>query len=163
MDTLFSAGEILSFAVNVEENGREFYEMIAKKVKKDELKKIFLHLANEEHKHKEKFEEFLLDLDAFKPEENYPQSYFSYLKAYSDNIIFGKKNKGKIKAEDISSAEEAVDFGIQIEQDSIHYYLEVKEMVPETQKKIIEKIINEERKHYILLVSARKILSGVKE
>jgi rubrerythrin len=51
---LNSVEEILDFAIKSEERSYEFYTRLAEKVKRENMKKVFLEFAEEEKGHKEK-------------------------------------------------------------------------------------------------------------
>ncbi|MCM8798927.1 MAG: ferritin family protein [Candidatus Omnitrophica bacterium] len=151
MAKLFEVSEILEFAIRIEENGEVFYREMAKKIKKKEIKALFNWLADEEVRHRKIFEEMVSGVGKYEPAESYPGEYFAYLRAYVDEHIFTKEKKGKLMAGKIGSTKEAVKFAIGVELDSILYYLEAKNLVPESQRETIEKIVEEERRHYLKL------------
>jgi rubrerythrin len=53
---------------------------------------------------------------------------------------------------------EAVNFGIEIEKESILVYSSLEEFMKLERKELIDKIIDQERKHYTDLVSLKKTL-----
>jgi len=61
-----------------------------------------------------------------------------------------------LTAEKMKSAKEAVEFALGAELDSILYYLEAKNLVPESQKAIVDKVVDEERHHYLKLLEIKK-------
>jgi rubrerythrin len=157
MSDLFDASEILKAAIRIEENGEVFYRKMADKLESQQIKDTFIYLADEDGKHKKIFEDMLSkEADNYEPFESYTGEYMAYLRAYADDHIFSKDKTGQIMAKKIKTAMEAVKFAIEIELDSIHYYSEVKNFVPEHQIKTIEKIIEEERSHYLKLLDVRK-------
>lgn len=148
------ASEVLQFAIKIEENGWNFYNKVAEANTDEKIKDLFTFLADEEIKHKETFEGMLPEINKYEPREVYPPEYFAYLRAYADNIIF-KKGVEKELSGDLEPVS-ALDFGIIIEVDSIAYYNEVKNFVSEEQKEMIDKIIEEERKHFLKLSNLKK-------
>ena len=150
------ASEVLQFAIKIEENGYDFYNKVAEANEDEKIKNLFVFLADEEVKHKETFETMLPEIEKYEPTEAYPPEYFEYLRAYADNIIF-KKGVEKELSGGLEPAS-AVDFGMIIEVDSIAYYNEIKNFVPEEQKRMIDKIISEERKHFLKLSELKKTL-----
>lgn len=155
MSIFFNANEILQFAVRIEENGEKFYRYAARITKDDDTKKIFEYLADEENTHKKKFEDLLLKIEEFQPLESYPGEYLAYLRAYVDNIIFTNEVLDK-EISEVKDALVAINFGIQRELDSILYYHEIKKFVPKSQHTLIDKVIDEERKHFSKLSEIRK-------
>ena len=159
MSVFFDASEILRFAVRIEENGEQFYRHAVRVTEDDDAKEIFDHLADEETKHKETFEDMLSKIEKYEPFESYPGEYFAYLRDYVDRIIFENEvlDHEISKVTDTSSA---IDFGIQRELESILYYHEIKKFVPESQHVLVDGILDEERKHFSKLSEIRKEYAG---
>ena len=155
--SLLSSSEVVQFAVNIEENGRDFYRSFAEKLKSDTERDVFNYLADEEENHIKIFSEMLKSIEKFEPATSYPDEYFGYLKAYADTLIF-TKDKLELEVAKITSGKEAADFGIRRELDSILYYQEIKSYVPEKEQSIIDDVISEERIHFMKLTQFKKDL-----
>ncbi|MCS7181290.1 MAG: ferritin family protein [bacterium] len=153
MAIFFNISEIYQFAIKIEENGEIFYRKVAQNTKNKEVSDLFIFLADEEVRHKRIFEEHLSKIENYEPPEIYPGEYFAYLKAYAEELIFPKNIEKELKREDIL---EAINFGIRRELDSIMYYLEIKDLIPETQHLELDKIIKEERSHFVRLSNLKK-------
>jgi len=81
------------------------------------------------------------------------------LRSYVDNnLIFTKEIMDK-QLSKIKNTAAALDFAIQRELDSILYYHEIKKLVPAAQHDTLEKIIKEERKHFLSLTAMKKGLA----
>src|SRR5208337_4845724 len=52
----FNAGEVFKVAIQIEENGRKFYEESQKIIEGAQIKALFAELAQQEIEHKKKFE-----------------------------------------------------------------------------------------------------------
>lgn len=154
---LLNISEVYQIAIKIEENGIKFYTTWSKKIKDKKLKDIFSALAYAEVEHKKIFEKMLKEIENYEPKEAYPEEYFQYLRAYADGLIFNFTEIQK-KAKQIKSVSKALDFAIDREKDSILYYQEVKNILPQDQQKEIEKIINEERKHFLDLTHIKNSL-----
>jgi len=152
---LLSASEILQFAIRIEENGEKFYHHFSKTMENARVKDLFTFLADEEVKHRKIFEGIVSKIEKYEPAESYPGEYFAYLRAYVDNIIF-REEKLEEELSQIKDAVQAVDFGIRRELDSILYYQEIKNFVPEHQHSLVDKVIEEERKHFLKLSEIKK-------
>ncbi len=158
MNVFFDASEIFQFAIRIEENGENFYRMVAEKTSEKEMKELFLFLADEEVRHKKTFEGLLKKITDYKPPESYPGEYFQYLRSYADKIVFPPEVERELDTD--KGIISALDFSIRRELDSIMYYLEMKEVVPGTQKSLVDKIIDEERRHFIKLSKVRDAKTG---
>ncbi len=154
MAILFDPSEVFQLAIRIEENGEKFYRSMADKLQDPEVKKLFAFLADEEVVHKNFYKDILSKIDTFEPYESYPGEYFSYLRAYANNIIFSEKNF-EVKLEEISDALSAIDFAIKAELDSILYYQEIKKLVPGKKHAQIDEIIEEERRHFVKLTDIK--------
>lgn len=153
---VFAASDIVQVAIRIEENGIIFYKFAEQLARQEESKKLFAFLADAEAGHKRTFEKFFAAVDKFIPAEQYAGEYSAYLRNYVDNnIIFTKEVMDKQLA-GVKDTVAAFDFAMQRELDSILYYHEIKNLVPATQHDAIEKIIEEERKHYALLCDMKK-------
>ena len=153
----FKASEILKIAVAIEENGEKLYSHAKTLTDDRKIQDLFGFLAGEEVKHKRVFEELASKLEAYEPPETYPGEYLAYLKAYADNIVF-PPDEMEEELDDLDDVEDAVEFAMQREIESILYYIETKAVVPASQSQTIDKIVEEERKHYLKLVEIRKDL-----
>jgi rubrerythrin len=155
--SIFDAREILLFAIRIEENGEAFYRNMNAKLPESGIKDLFLYLAGQEQVHKDIYRSMLLKLQIYTPPETYTDEYGAYLKAYVDNKIF---NAGRLDeyAAAITTARAAIDFAIDRELESILYYQEILMVVPEEQKNQINKIISEEKNHFLKLSQMRKTI-----
>jgi rubrerythrin len=150
MGIIFDASEVFQLAIRIEENGEKFYRKMAEKFAEPTTRQLFTFLADEEVGHKKIYQEILSTIETYTPHESYPGEYFAYLRSYADNIIFSQKEFDK-KLETITDVMSALDFAINAEVSSILYYQEIKNIVPENKHHQIEKIVDEERKHFVML------------
>lgn len=153
---MYNASEIFQFALQIEENGHNFYTKMSQKITNTEIKDLFVYLAKEEIEHKKKFESILSTIETY-DEPTYPKEYFDYLHAYVHNTIFNENTLNE-SIMNVSDPYTALSFAISMEADSIAYYLQIKNMLIEKDRLVIDKIIEEERKHYVQLTEARKWL-----
>ena len=158
MPEIFKAAEILKTAIRIEENGIVFYREAANKFNKKKLQDIFNFLAEEDEKHRKIFEEMLSKAEQYEMVDSYPGEYEAYLRAFADEHVFSKEKTGGLMAKKVKDVKEAVQFGIEAELDSINYYQEIKRFVPDYQEDAIEKIIEEERSHFLKLSDIKKTL-----
>src|SRR3989339_204375 len=142
---VFKTSEMIEFAIQIEKNGEKFYRESVKLIPDERIKTLFSDLADQELEHKKVFESFLKKVENYNPPELYNDDYFSYLRAYADTKIFNKKLPG------IKEPTEAIHFALDIEKDSILNYSESKNFVHDDDKKILDGIIEEERKHFLRL------------
>jgi rubrerythrin len=158
---MFDAAEIVQMALRIEENGLAFYQAAAPRATDPATRAIFERLASDEQRHAQLFQTMLTIPELDTPsEESYPGEYEEYLTAFADSHVFNSAETSARQAQAISSASEALRFAMAAEQDSIALYLHLKELVPAHQKPTVEKIITEERMHYINLSKALTALGS---
>ncbi|NVN92360.1 MAG: ferritin family protein [Desulfuromonadales bacterium] len=153
-----TAGEILQFAMRMEENGERFYREAATNSSDSRAKELFNRLAAEETVHNRSFEDLFSKADVFEPPESYPGEYLAYFYNYIDNkVFFTQDNKASLP--ESFDVIKALDFAIQRELDSVLFYQELKAFVPVTDNHTIDAIIEEERRHFAQLCEEKKKLS----
>ncbi len=150
----YNASEVFQFAIRIEENGEKFYRELADQVSDNSIKNLFNSLAEEEIEHAKLFEEMLISFESYEPSELYPEEYFLYLKAFADNAIFEKEKLDEQIAK-INNPIDAIQFAIRLELDSILYYQEMKKLVPPDQHNLLDKILEQERIHFLRLSNTR--------
>ncbi|HEX32661.1 MAG TPA: rubrerythrin [Candidatus Acetothermia bacterium] len=151
MNRSYNIDEILAMAERIERNGAEYYERAAE-LTEDEGKKAKLRkLADMERSHEKTF----ADMRASQPEE---QASFDpdgeagrYLGAIVDGNVFDYRSA---PAADLAG-KSLVDIyrkAIDLEKDSIIFYLGIRELVPEKLGNAqMDDIIREEMGHIVLL------------
>ncbi len=147
MGNIFSGSEIVEIAVEIEKNGRDFYNKVSESLKDENIKKIFKYLAGQEEKHIKIFKDMLSIVKKYEPSEAYADEYFGYIKALSEEYVFTKKKKGKEIADTVKNGKKAVELGLNFERDSILFYYEMKNFVLESEHNIINGLIREEQRH----------------
>jgi rubrerythrin len=147
MGNIFSGSDIVKLGVQIEENGRDFYDILSKQSKDGKTIDVFKYLKGEEERHIIVFQEILESLEKTEPAESYEGEYINYMKALADEHVFTKKGKGKEIARAVTADAKAIDIGIGFEKDSIVFYEGMKKVVPEYDIKIVEELIKQEQDH----------------
>jgi rubrerythrin len=158
MGNIFSGSEIVEIGVQIEKNGRDFYNELVSKSKKQEAKKIFEHLAGEEAKHIAMFQKILDSVQKYEPPEAYSEEYFAFMRSLASQYVFTQENTGTEMAKNAKSDSEAVEMGIKFEQESITFYEGMKKVVPEHDHKIVDEIIRQEQEHLRRLTDVKSLL-----
>jgi rubrerythrin len=157
--SVFAASDIVEVAIRIEENGVNFYKFAEQIAKKEDEKKLFAQLAQAEIAHKKTFEKLFAGMEKSNLTESYEGEFGAYLRSYVDIILIFTKEFMVRLLSIIKDTAGAVDFAIKRELDSILYYHEIKKLVPAAQHDAIEKIIEEERKHFLSLTAMKKGLA----
>ena len=147
----FNADEVLEMAIRIEENGAAFYQKAASLKSDMETKKFLEKLAAIENGHKKILTEMRKTLtDEEKSEKVFdPHNELSlYLASMADTL----GGEGSPSAADSLTGKETLEeikkTAIDLEKDSILFYIGLKDMVPKKSgQDRIEEVISEERKH----------------
>jgi rubrerythrin len=156
---VFEAGDIVEAAIRIEENGANFYRFAMQIAGREETKALFRQLADEEVKHQKTFSELLAGMDRTLPPEGYDGEYAAYLHGYVDNRLVFKADLLATELAAIKDEASAIEFAIRRELDSLLYYREIRELLPADRREAIERIILEERKHFVKLSEMKKRLA----
>lgn len=159
MGNIFAGSEIVEIGIEIEKNGRDFYNTLVRQSKDIKAKENFEFLAKEEEKHIKVFQGILDSLEKYQPAESYPGEYFAYMNALAGEYVFTQKDKGKQLAEKTSGDKEAIDLGIGFEKDSIIFYEGMKKCVPEFDLKVLDSLINQEQQHLRMLAELKNSLT----
>ncbi len=158
MGVTFDASDILEIAVEIERNGQKFYKKAASMIKDSDTNQFLTELADMEKEHEETFRKMIETLPVSQTNILDPDNDASrYLQAMADGNVFDvKKDLSKMLAGQ-ESLEEIFKMAINAEKDSIIYYIGLEDfMVDEEDKKRVDKIIEEERKHVLDLYERLK-------
>jgi rubrerythrin len=154
----FSAEETLKIAIQIEENGKEFYEGMVPEVDESPIKDLFKDLATQEVNHKNTFKEMLGEAEMERGEDIssllYGELEDSYLEALADSKIFNPANENIRAAKQVDSRDEMIAIAISLEKDTILYYYELLELAKSSDdQELIKQVIEEEKTHVKRLAS----------
>jgi len=153
--------EFLELAIEIEKNGRSFYESMAKLGRAREVRNVFSQLAAREWEHENTFRGMLNRLGGYRPAQSYSGEHYQYIKDIADSAVFSGEKVISILAKEILTDIEAVEAGIGFEKDSILFYSETRGMMPKPDQEIIDMIVSEEKKHLSELAYIVNKLRGV--
>jgi rubrerythrin len=158
----FNADEIFQLGIQIEANGKQFYETIARNSLDPSVKGLFSELSKWESEHQQLFEKLRKALpDPAKKETLFdPDGEQSlYLKTMAESHVFIKNRDVSGLASRCRTSAEALDLAITFEKDSIVFFTTMKGIVPEhLGKDKIDLLINEEIKHISILTQKRQEL-----
>jgi rubrerythrin len=159
----FTAADILEMAVRVEENGLVYYTVAAEAARSPQVKDLFDFLAKEEKNHIEFFSSLMEPLPAGEPTgafDPYIEEESLYLAALADSSVFTEDDWGKRLAGEVQDEADALRRAIEVEKDSILFYHELRNMVREKDRDVLDKIIIEEREHLSKLSAMKRKIKG---
>lgn len=157
----FNDAEALKIAINIEEEGLEFYSILMQNTRDTRAREIFSKLASDEKEHLARFQKAYLEITSLTSTvpgfEDYTVDL--YLKYLVDTGVFTQKGEARRLAAEIKTDIDALKIGIQAEKDSILYYTEAaKNTKYEAGRKTFEQLVSEEKKHLKLLAEHMKEL-----
>ncbi len=158
MDDIFSVSEVVQIGVQIEINGRDFYNILVEKSSDEETKVLFKFLADEEEKHIRTFNKILYLIQKYEQAQDYPVEYFSQMNALASEHVFTQKGKGSEIAQNVKNDKEAIDLGIKFEQDSILFYEGIKKVIPQSEHRVLDSLISQEQNHLKKLTKIKEVL-----
>jgi len=150
--------DIFKFAVDVEEQGKQFYDAGSLQAEKDEVKDLFAWLAKEEMKHAKKFLKFQKGYSrkggSFKADARLDELLNTYMRGmiFPDPTdlqeVLGRKDRNPMLS--------LVKAAMGVETNSVLFYEEMKSLLGEEETKdALSRIIKEEQGHLIKLKGVR--------
>jgi len=158
MGNIFAGSEILEIAIQIEKNGRDFYQTMGAQAKSVKAGDIFKFLAGEEEKHIKTFQKILDSIEKYEPQGLDSDDYYAYMNALAGENVFTKKDQGRELAGKIKNDKEAIGLGIQAEKDSIVFYEGIKKAVPDYDRRAIDEVIAQEQGHLRKLLDLKSAL-----
>ncbi|WP_448524065.1 rubrerythrin [Pseudothermotoga sp.] len=161
---MFNIDEVFEMAEQIERNGAVFYNRAAEMFPEYTKKNIFLKLAEMEKEHEQRFHQMRLDLAKKERELSQfldPQGEAAaYLRAMVSGKVFDPKLDPTTRFSQVRSLSEVLRIAIDVEKDSIIFYLGLKEMIPQgLGKDKIDLIVREEMSHVTILSDLLEKLS----
>jgi rubrerythrin len=162
----FNAREIFDIGVQIETNGKAFYEAAAKKTAETATREFFLELAAWEATHITLFNELrdalpkgAGNVPVFDPNDEAAL----YLQATADSHVFVKNRDMVGLVAGCKGPLDILDVAMTFEKDSVVFYTTMKKVVAKNlgQDKV-DRLIDEEIKHISLLVQRRARLGLAK-
>ena len=159
MSIAFSGSELINIAIGVEGRGIVFYDVMAKSTQNDAAREVFNYLADMERAHIETFKGMLADADKFQIPADESGQYTTYLKALVDSAVFSDDLVTSEMAAQAESDIAALELAMRAEKDSILFYYEMKEVMPQRAQATVNSIIAEEKSHLRQLSELKKKLA----
>ncbi len=151
MPTVFTAREIAEAAVEKERKRRDFYAKVTLLSTNPAMTKLFEFLAAEEERH---VAQFVNLRDGVPVEEARSDEYDADMEAYMDSVVEDRLYS-KIGSEDfVQKAIDAKDvfrLAIALEKDAILFFWDFLKYVSDEDKKLVRRLIDEEKGHIRLL------------
>jgi len=156
---MYSTKELIDIAMGIEETGYYFYSTLKSKFKDESFQQMFQFLADEELRDKDIFSNMLKGLND--TQGVFTEEYYTYLKAIGTTRVFSNSNDVDTIAPTLNQPLDIIKIAMDAERDSIVWYSELKEIYRNDtrSKDLLERLINEERKHVLILLDLKEKLS----
>ncbi len=161
MSISFSGSELINIAIGIERRGIAFYDIMARSTENAMARGVFQYLADMERQHVEIFQGMLDEADKYQPSGTEAGEYTAYLQALVDSAVFTDDTVTSEMATRVESDIEAMELAIGAEKDSILFYYEMKEIMPQRAQPTVNKIIAEEKSHLRQLSELKKKLAAL--
>lgn len=164
MSYYMNIDEVYQVGVEIEKNGKAFYQAAAAATADPAVKKLCEGLAAWETRHVELFEKLRRDLPAesreggaFDPADEERQ----YLRAAADDHVFRKNTDIAALVAKCQTPKALLDLAIQFEKDSVVYYSAMKQLMPACEAcGTVDTLIDEELRHIGMLTAQRSKAAG---
>ena len=146
MTVLFSAREIVEEAVEKEKKKKEFYANVSELSTNEAMKGLFKFLKEEEEKHVTTFSQIRDNL----PEDTHPSEYIEDMQAYMDSVVDDRLYSDIDSKEFVQKAintKNVFRLAIGLEKDAILYFREFLPYLNESDRKVVEELIEQEKGH----------------
>ena len=160
MSIAFSGSDLINIAIGIERRGITFYDIMAKSTESAIVREVFQYLADMERQHVKIFQGMLAEADKYQIPETYAEGYAAYLQALVDSAVFSDELVTSEMATQADSDIGAIELAISAEKDSILFYYEMKDIMPERAQPTVNKIISEEKSHLRQLSALKRRLAA---
>lgn len=147
MSISFAGGELISIAIGIEQRGIAFYDIMSRSTESATTRDVFKQLAEMEREHIQVFQGMLNEADRYQIPETYAGEYTAYLQALVDSAVFTDDMATSEMATRTGSDIEALELAIGAEKDSILFYYEMRDIMPQRAYQTVDRIIAEEKSH----------------
>ena len=161
MSISFSGGELINIAIGIEARGITFYDIMTRSTENAIAREVFKYLADMEREHIKTFQDMAAEADKYQFPEAPTGEYTAYLQALVDSAVFTDDLVTSELATRASNELEAMEIATGAEKDSILFYYEMKDIMPQRAQPTINKIIAEEKSHLRQLSELKKKLAAL--
>lgn len=162
MGIFFNPAEIFDVAMGIEKNGINFYTQATKNSKNNDVKALYDFLIGEEKTHLQFFQKSKVTLENAASPDILDEAYGLYIKALIESIVFTpEKSAEAINIARSGHESQVLSLALDMERDSILFYLEMKPLMSRGSKGTMDKIIKEERSHLERLSAMKEKLGHI--
>ena len=160
MSISFTGSELINIAIDIEKSGIAFYDIMTRSTESDEARNAFKFLAAMERHHVDVFQGMLGKAAKYQSAGTYTEEYAGYVRSLVDSAVFSDEMLNGELVNKVNSDIDAIELAIGAEKDSILFYYEMKEIMPEQARPVVTEIIAEEKGHLRQLSELKKRLTA---
>jgi rubrerythrin len=157
MPATYSAEELINIAIGIERRGIIYYDVIARSTDDDQARAVFEGLARMERVHLATFQHMLDGIGGAAVNESEEEGYITTL---LEDAVFTDDSVTADVAAQADSDLKAMDLAISAEKDAILYYYELRDLLPAEPALLVNRILNEEKRHLAQLTAIRQTMDG---
>jgi rubrerythrin len=155
MTIIFSAREIAEAAVEKEKMRRGFYETVSELCTDEEMKALFQFLTSEEDKHVAAFAQIRDSLPVEKGAVEYSEDMAAYMDSVIDDRLYSEIDSKEFVQKALNN-KDVFRLAIGFEKDAILYFREFLPFLTESDRMIVEELIEQEKGHIRKLADFQK-------
>jgi rubrerythrin len=160
MSISFSGSELINIAIGIEGRGVAFYDIMANSTANAAAREVFHYLADIERRHAQIFQDMLSEADKYQFSETAGE-YAVYLQTLVDSAVFSDELVASETPTWAESDIAALELAIGAEKDSILFYYEMRDIMPQRAQPTVNRIISEEKSHLRQLSELKKRLAAL--
>jgi len=160
MTNLLHGQEVVEIGLRIETNGRNFYLKAAAMAKSADVRSLFEFLADQERIHIEHFAAVMRSGGSYSPPEAIAEEQMAYIKALGDMSIFTPAFPPERAAIEAGTPEAALGIAINVEKDSILFYRNIEDFVPQKEGETVRELRRQEEMHLRLITEKLRELKA---
>jgi len=158
MSNELTGSDIINLAIDIERRGISFYDVMAKSVDNEVSRAVFDSLVEMEREHLEIFQDMLDEIANSRTADASGDEHSDYIRVLVDNAVFTDDLITGDMATQADTDIKAIELGISAEKDSLLFYYEIKDSLPQRMVPLIDRIITEEKTHLLQLSTVKREL-----
>jgi len=160
MGRMFDVKELVKIGIEDETTGVAFYARAAEKAADADLKKVLTDLSSEERAHRKHFEDMLHDMGDYQSPEERAGEYADYLHALTSDRAFPDEAAALRMLDACGDDLATLKLALRFERNARLLMSEMKGLVREKDRAVVEELACEERAHIVVLTEVREKLAG---
>jgi len=138
---------VLGWAQQIEVNGAAFYRQVAAQAEDRDVKLLFEDLAQQEERHHRVYGRMLQQAPDSELSGSDVEGYQDYMATALSAALLGGPEKGIERAKAAIDEQQAIAAALAFEKDTLLFFSDLVDMVPEAHRAAIEGVIEEEKGH----------------